>query len=438
MTLPFVVGTNHALAPAATRERLGSDPQRAIEFLEGFAERARIREYVVLSTCARFELYGAAPQPERAQRMLRAAAARTAGLPIGEVLAASHALVGGRAVIHLHRVAAGLESAVQGEAQILGQVRRALVQHGRATAGPVLHRLFQSAVETGKRVRSETGLGRGAVSLAGAALDLVRRRAGGLAEMRVLVIGAGETGSLVARVLRDAGVAELLIANRTRSRAEALADKLNGRVLDLETIQRHLPAVDLVVVAVNARSHLVTVANLSPNGHPAPRWFLDLSHPAAIDRDAVARVPSAELIDLDSIHERVLAARAERDRQVPAAEAIVARGVDEYLDWLSSRATLPVVRKLREDVLQRARREADRHARGLAEEERRRFEEFARALARSLLHQPTRALRDVDPHTEEGRAVLRSAGLLFGIDAADPPSNGGPHRRRGTSSTPES
>lgn len=418
-TLPFVLGTNHSLAPGAVRERMVADPDQTRAFLDGFAGRADVREYIVLSTCGRFEVYATAADPARAQRLLLAAAARSAGLSIRELLMASRVLTGASAVTHLHRVAAGLESAVQGEAQILGQVRNALVRNENGGAGPVLHRLFQSAVLTGKRVRSETGLGRGAVSLASAALDMVRVRAGGLAGMRALVIGAGETGRLVARLLRDGGVAELSVANRTAARGRALAALLDARVVDFADVAACLPQVDLVVVAVNSRVPVLTAAQLPTNGSRVPPFFIDLSHPSAID-PAIGERPGTERIDLDAIQTRVIAARTSRASQVPAAEALVAAGVADYLGWLASRATLPVVRALREDVLQRAQREAGRHARGLDERERERFEQFARALARTLLHRPTRALREVDPHTEEGRALLRSAGLLFGIDPVLP------------------
>jgi glutamyl-tRNA reductase len=430
-TLPFVLGTNHTLAPGAVRERMVADPDQARAFLDGVTGRTGVREYIVLSTCGRFEVYATAADPARAQRLLLAAAARSAGLSIRELLLASRVLTGASAVTHLHRVAAGLESAVQGEAQILGQVRNALVRNGNGNgnggAGPVLHRLFQSAVLTGKRVRSETGLGRGAVSLASAALDMVRVRAGGLEGMRALVIGAGETGRLVARLLRDGGVAELSVANRTEARGRKLAALLDARVVDFADVAAFLPQVDVVVVAVNSRVPVLTAAQLPTNGNRVPPFFIDLSHPSAID-PAIGARPGTERIDLDAIQTRVMAARTSRASQVPAAEALVAAGVADYLGWLASRATLPVVRALREDVLQRAQREAGRHARGLDVRERERFEQFARALARTLLHRPTRALREVDPHTEEGRALLRSAGLLFGIDPVLPAAPAPPGR----------
>ncbi|HUF77120.1 MAG TPA: glutamyl-tRNA reductase [Longimicrobiales bacterium] len=420
----FVLGTGHAVAPADVRERLHVDLADVSETLAHLlTERGVLYEAVPLPTCARLELYAVAPDADRAIQVLVRLMARRTGVPAADVLAHSYTLRGGDAVRHLFRVAAGLDSVIHGEAQILGQVREAAHDprsaHGK---GPVLHRLFEAALASGKRVRTETEIGRGAASLASAALSMLRREVGDLGSRTALVIGAGDTGSLMARLLRKAGIGRLVIANRTEETARELAKGLGAEGRGLSDLPALIAEADIVIGAAAGAEPLVTPELVEAAGARSPRpcrHYLDLAHPRSIDR-AVAELPGARLIDLQDVFERVESARHARSAQIPRAERIVCEQADAFVRWHRSRDNVRVVRAMREQVLERAREEAERLSRGRTEREREEMTHFARRLARTLLHAPTVALRDADPGSAEGRALLETAEALFGINPGGP------------------
>lgn len=414
----FVLGTSHSVASGPVRERMHVEPHRVQATLNRLVEGGRILdEAAALVTCGRYEIYGVTRHPGRARRLLSRLMARETGIARAELEASAYLHVGRAAAVHLFRVASGLDSVVQGEAQILGQVRDvASDPAATATMGPTLRRLFQSAVACGKRVRTETDIGRGAASLAGASLALVQRRAGGLEGRTAVVLGAGETGALVARLLSKAGVARLRVVNRTLAHARELADRLGGTAHTLEELPALLDEADLVVGAATAPSHLVTPATLRG---PRERtlYFIDLGHPRNVD-PALAQRAHVEILDLEAIHRRTKAAREARAAQVPRAEALVDDEVGRFLTWMQGRQALPLVRAVREQVLSLARREAERHGRGLDAEQQEALQRFARSLARTLLHQPTTTLREANPQTTEGRHLLETARTLFGVEVS--------------------
>lgn len=411
----FVLGTSHAVASALVREQLPVRKELAAPVLTRLTGCGRpLDEAVLLVTCARVEVYGVSPDPDRTRRVLEHLARQVPDTGGADLGLQTYFHVDEQAVEHLFRVAAGLDSVVQGESQILGQVRELLAapEHS-ATLGPLLHRLVQHAVRTGKRVRAETEIGQGTASLASAGLELLRRRTGGLAGRGALVVGAGETGTLVARLLAKAGVARLAVANRTPGRARAVAEPLGGSGHGLDELDALLGWADLIVGAATAPAPLVTPGLLEPDERR--RFFLDLSHPRSLDPE-LAGLDGSELLDLDAVHRQVEAARRTRQNEAPRAEAIVAEEVDRYVAWYRERRSFPVVRAVRERVLELAYREAENQGRSLEPEQRGVLMRFAHSLARSLLHGPTMALRQADPDTPEGRRVLEAAGVLFGLE----------------------
>lgn len=426
MTEPqiFVIGTSQSVASAAMREQIYVDLEELYETLgELLTCRGLLDEAVPLATCGRLELYCVAPDPDRAVKVLVRMMERRTGL--GRLGLRDHVYVlrGDQAVRHLFRVASGLDSVVHGEAQILGQVREAAADRRAATTkGPVLHRLFEAALATGKKVRTQTEIGRGAASLAGAALRMVQRDMRSLGSSTALVIGAGDTGSLVARLLAKAGIGKLVLANRTLATAEAAGRCLGAEVIGLDALPESIARADLVVGAVTADDYVVSAEALTKalagvDGAPegGQRFFLDLAHPRNFD-PAIAGIPGVRLFDLDHVFERVEAAKASRAAQVPRAEAIVVAQAGSFRRWLTSRRGIDVLRAVRTHVLDVAEEEAERFARGRTEEEREQFRRFARSVARTLLHQPTVALRDADPAHPLGRSLLEAAPALFGVD----------------------
>ena len=415
----FVIGTSQSVASAAMRERMFVDLEEIYQTVEELMSSSDLLdESVPLATCGRLELYCVASDPDRAMKVLVRMMERRKGVERGGFLEHVYALRGETAVRHLLRVASGLDSVVHGEAQILGQVREA-ARDRRAvmTKGPVLHRLFETALSTGKKVRTETEIGRGAASLAGAALRMVEREMDDLTSATALVIGAGDTGTLVARLLSKAGVGRLVLANRTLETAEVTARPLGAEVLSLDEIPAGVAQADLVVGAVTSDAYVVgpeTLARLEGDDRSRTRYFLDLAHPRNFD-PALADLDSVTLFDLDHVFERVEAAKASRAAQVPLAEAIVQAQAQLFARWLRSRQGVDVLRAVRQHVLDVAQEEASRFARGRSDEEQEEIRRFARSMARTILHQPTLALREADPESPSGRTLLEAAPALFGV-----------------------
>jgi glutamyl-tRNA reductase len=283
----------------------------------------------------------------------------------------------------------------------------------------MLHRLFEGALTAGKRVRTETEIGRGAASLASAALSMLRREVGRLDSRTALVIGAGETGALMARLLRKSGIGRLVIANRTEERARALADDLAAEGHGLSSLRTLIAEADVVVGAATGAQPLVTreLVEACRTARPS-RHYLDLAHPRSID-SAIVGLPGVRLIDLEEVFERVASARRERGEQVPGAERIVDEQVEAYMGWRRSRDNVRVLRAMRAHVLELAQEEAARFSRGRSARESQRISYLARRAARSLLHGPTVALRKADPLTSEGRALLDTAEALFGAGSSE-------------------
>jgi glutamyl-tRNA reductase len=418
----FVLGTSTSVAPEAVRERLHIDLDEVYAGLRRLTRsNGLVDEAVPLATCGRLEVYGLSSRPDRAIRVLRDLVATRTGVARGELDAHSYIHRGDEAARHLFGVASGLESVIYGEAQILGQVHDALHHPStEAVAGTFMTRLFQSALAAGKRVRAETDIGRGSASIAGAALRLLDVEAGTLVGRTVLVIGAGDTGALVARLLRKERVGRLLIANRTLEHAIVVAEELGGEAYGLEALPELLLDADIVVGAVAGRDDLVTSELLASiaAADAKPRHFLDLSHPRSFSPD-IADIDGVELLDLARVFARVEAARGARAAQVPHARAIVDAEVESFAEWVRSRQTASVLRAVREQVMEMARVEAHRRSRGLSEAERENMQRFAHSLARTLLHTPTLAIRAADPGSPEGRWLLRSATSLFGVPGED-------------------
>jgi glutamyl-tRNA reductase len=417
----FVVGSSHSVASQHVRERLHADPG---ELYDGLCALQRstdcLDEAVPLATCGRIEIYFRSDRPDETARLVRDMLLSRTGMDVREFEDHSYYLGDDAAVRHLFRVAAGLDSVIFGEAQILGQVRQALLDPmTERTAGTWLRRLFQCAIAAGKRVRAETAIGRGPASVAGAALRLLEREAHSFEDATAVVLGAGETGALAARLLRKAGVARLIIANRTLSKARDLAAELGGEPRTMENVEQLLSGADVVVGAVANRSGLVTAAMLGGAELPATgrRFILDLAHPRNFAAD-VATLPGVRVLDLAHIFEQVESAREVRAAEIPRAEAIVDAEVENFVEWARVRESTPVLRAMREQVLGLAAAEADRRSRGRTASEREDLHAFARSLARTLLHEPTLAIRRADPASPEGQSLLRTATTLFGLDPA--------------------
>ncbi|MBI5208420.1 MAG: glutamyl-tRNA reductase [Elusimicrobia bacterium] len=329
-----LLGVSHHAAPVEVRERLAAlGPELVLESLAA----AGWREAVVLSTCNRFEAYGVKPSPPGA-RALAQVLDDLAGAPLA---AHGYGRLGAEAARHLFEVAAGLDSLVVGEAEILGQVRDCYHRAARTgRTGKVLNVLFQRAMFVGKKVRSETGLGTGRLSVASVAVELAERVFGSLAESQVLVLGAGEMAELTATHLTSARIARLWVANRTYERGLALARRFCGMAVRWEEFPGLLGSVDVVIASTGSDRAVVTrdmVADAAGRRNGRPLFLIDIAMPRDIS-DEVNELEQVYLYALDDLKAIVAENVARRQGEIARARAIVDGKADEFGRWLESLA----------------------------------------------------------------------------------------------------
>jgi glutamyl-tRNA reductase len=395
-----LVGLNHRTAPIEVRERVSFTNEQARRAAEQLRERGILEETLVLSTCNRSEVYGVPPEsshecaPGLSSFLSEFHAVRM------EVLGVSlYHHYDREAVRHLFRVAAGLDSMLLGEAEILGQVREAYrFAHEHGATGPVLNRLFQGALEVGKRVRSETELGARPMSVASAGVKLAERIFGKLSERSALVLGAGTISEQVVSQLRDRGIAHLYVMNRSRDRADDLAKQYGGEVVGWGEWESALQLPDVIVSSVAReepvlRRDIVEQA-MATRGNRAV-FLMDLGMPRNIDA-SVAKLYNVYVYNMDDLSEIVQQNRNARQSEVPKAESIVDEHVAKYLSWQASVELVGLVDALRAKVKEerasfiRSRMESMKH---LTEADRAHVEKLMDEMLEKLLLEPAERLR---------------------------------------------
>ena len=414
-----VVGVNHRTAPLEVRERFAHAAREVPASLERVLA-AGAGGGVLLSTCNRTEFYLAEPGEEAPDAVWAILSER-----LGDGRSASAYGYFRRdrdAVRHLYRVSAGLESMILGESQIQGQVREAW-EMSKSQAGPVLHRLFQSALLVGARVRSETGLAMGAASAASAAVAVAGKIFHQLAGRSALVLGAGDMAELAATCLASEGVRVTMVANRTYERAQAVAEELGARALTLDQAWEHFATADIVLSSTAAPHAVVTwerVAAAIERRGRRPLCILDVAVPRDVE-PAVGRLENVFLYDIDDLQTVAAQATAERRKEIPAAEHIVTEEVDRFWTWYGGLAVVPVLKEFRGRLDQVRVQELERALKRLAHlapEDRAQIEQFSHALLNKFLHQPTIALKQA-AHVGRGYGLLEALKRLFGLEQRD-------------------
>ena len=396
-----LVGLNHRSAPVEVRERVSFTAEQARQAAEELRSRGLFHETLVLSTCNRSELYGVLPE-----------AAHQSAATLSSYLSDFHSVqpeqLNGslyhhydrHAVRHLYRVASGLDSMVLGEAEILGQVREAYrLAHETGATGPVLNRMFQGALEVGKRVRTETELGTRPMSVASAGVKLAERIFGKLSQSSALVLGAGTIGEQVVSQLRDRNIARLYVMNRSRERAALLAREFSGQVLAWEDWDAALALPDVIVSSVSAEEPALKRAMLeramAARGN-RPLFVMDLGVPRNVEYSA-ADLYNIYLYNIDDLSEIVEQNRGARQNEVPRAEAIVEEHVEKFLTWQASVELISVVEALRGKLAEeRAAFVRDRlqHVANLTPEQRTQLEGVMDEWLGRLLLEPARRLQN--------------------------------------------
>src|ERR671931_1940934 len=389
----LAIGASHKTAPLALRERLALPEGRAASTLRELTAHEAIHEAVAISTCNRTELYLVAADPVEAENEALAILSRQADIRPTELVGSIYSLRGRDAVRHLFSVAAGLDSMIIGEAEVQGQVKRAyelgLVE---GVTGPITNRLFRDALAAGKRVRTETGIGRSHVSVSSVAVELASGILGELTSRRVLVIGAGENGELTAKALRERGVETVFVANRRYDRAIGLAQRFGGHAMRFDDLPRELEAADIVVSATASPHQIVGREELelvmeSRGGRPL--LLIDIAVPRDIDPTG-RELPGITLFDMDDLQREVARNMGAREAEVVHVRAIIDQEVERFGDWLASLDVVPTIAALRErgeEIVQRVLRENESRWESLGEADRERVELMARTIVNRLLHE---------------------------------------------------
>ena len=415
----LAIGISHKTAPVEVRERLALPEARASEFMRDLRGAADVHETVVVSTCNRTELYLVVGDPVEAESSVLTMLARHAGIRPTELTGVIYSHRNCDAARHLYRVTSGLESMLIGEAEIQGQVKRAYdAALANETTGPLTNRLFRAALETGKRVRTETGIGEGQLSLPGAAVALAKERLGAIQGRTVVIIGTGETSELTARALADSGAAPVFVANRRRDRALSLAGRYHGTSVPLDELPDALLRTD-IVVAATASPHLLLevreIADVMRAREGRPLLLIDLAVPRDIDA-ACAGLEGVSLYDIDDL--QAVASRNRRVRQAEArrADGIIEEEIQRFAAWLGALEVLPTLGALRAhgtEIAAQVLTENQGKWESASPRDLQRIDAVARAVVNRLLHEPT--LRMKDMHDDRIHARMALVRDLFGL-----------------------
>ncbi|WP_392431013.1 glutamyl-tRNA reductase [Yersinia sp. HM-2024] len=417
MTL-LALGINHKTAPVSLRERVTFSPESIDQALASLLQQPLVQGGVVLSTCNRTELYLSVEQQENLHEQLIAWLCNYHKLSLDEVKKSLYWHHGNDAVSHLMRVASGLDSLVLGEPQILGQVKKAFAESQREQSlSGELERLFQKTFSVAKRVRTETEIGANAVSVAFAACTLARQIFESLSELNVLLVGAGETIELVARHLREHQVKHMIIANRTRERAQALATEVGAEVITLPEIDARLADADIIISSTASPLPIIgkgMVERALKSRRNQPMLFVDIAVPRDIEPE-VGKLSNAYLYSVDDLQAIIQHNMAQRQAAAVQAESIVQQESMNFMTWLRAQGAVETIRDYRSQAEQVR---SEMTAKALAAIEQganveQVVNELAHKLTNRLIHAPTKSLQQAasDGDMERLQLLRDSLGL---------------------------
>ena len=422
----LMVGTSHRTAPIEVREKFALSGDRMAGWIDGLVEHVGVSECVVLSTCHRTECYVTGSDPAVLERVVRERfhLATQLGEGANRYLQTISGLDAAR---HLFRVASGLDSLIIGEPQIQGQVSSAYHAGDAKALGPVLHRLFQSALAAGGRVRSTTAVAQGAASIPSAAIALARKVFGELSDRTVLVLGTGEMGQMTMRCLRSEGVRRIYVASRNPARAERVGRAVGGIPVEREEALGRLVNMDLVVTCTDSDAAFVHAGHTRGRDvEESPLLILDIALPRNVDPTVAELSDSLFLYNVDDLQRIVDQTQVVRTVERERAEAIIGRHAERYWSWQRSHAAAPTIREMRDTafaIVERSLAEARLCGpRDTDTDEEVRL--ASRALLNKILHGLTQAVRWL-AEQPDGQVCLGSLEpLLSASDAAGEPTRG--------------
>ncbi|GKW12696.1 MULTISPECIES: glutamyl-tRNA reductase [Pectobacterium] len=418
MTL-LALGINHKTAPVSLRERVVFSQDKLGVALDSLLQQPLVQGGVVLSTCNRTELYLSVDEQENQREQLIRWLCEYHQLRPEEVNDSLYWHQGNAAVSHLMRVASGLDSLVLGEPQILGQVKKAFAESQRGhSLSSELERLFQKSFTVAKRVRTETDIGASAVSVAFAACTLARQIFESLADVTVLLVGAGETIELVARYLREHNVQKMVIANRTRERAQALATEVGAEVITLAELDEQLVHADIVISSTASTLPIIGKGMMERTlkaRRNQPMLMVDIAVPRDIEPE-VGKLPNVYLYSVDDLHAIIQHNLAQRKAAAVQAESIVQQESSDFMAWLRAQSAVETIRDYR---AQADELRAEMTAKALAAIQQGNdveavIQELTHRLTNRLIHAPTKSLQQAARDGDQNRLqILRDS---LGLD----------------------
>jgi len=416
-----VIGLNHRAVPLDLFERVHLHGRRLSKALYDLKSRDNVNEVVIVSTCNRHEVYLSVERIHAAFGEVRDSISNMSGLDPDEIADHLQVRYGDEAIRHLLSVSCGLDSAVLGESEVLGQVRRAW-KHACAESacGPELDLIFRHSVETGKRARTETQIARGTASISHAAVEMAGKYIGSIADKRVLVIGAGEMAEGMANSLRLAGSSQTLVANRTRDHAVDLAGRIRGEVVEFSQLPEALVHVDLVLASTGAPDHLLDgdeVDKIMTRRQGRPLLIVDVAVPRDIDPSA-GSIAGVTLLNIDDLRRFAQSGVDARHNEVAKVQTILDEEVARVLAASSARGAAPLLRALRGHAEELRAAELERYESRLSTldaDQKEAVQALTKALVAKLLHQPTVAIREA-AGSPDGDSLAESASHMFGLD----------------------
>ncbi len=419
----FASGLNHRGTPVGVREQLAVEEDKLREILRDVQATGLVNEALILSTCNRVEVYGVADVPGEARAVAFRHLCRHRGVDPTSLEPYLYAHLDGEAVRHAFRVASSLDSMMVGEPQILGQVKNAFaLAQSCETVGPTLHLLFTQAFAVAKRVRTETEIGRHAVSVSFAAVELAKKIFAGLTGKAVLLLGAGKMGELAARHLLEQGAFPIYIVNRTWARAQELGRALAGTAVPFQELPTALAAVDIVITSTGAPQPIVTreaVARIMHGRRARPLFFIDIAVPRDVE-PSVGGLDNVYCYDIDDLKQVVDSNLRERAREAHRAETLIEREVAKFLARLTDVEITPTIVSLRER-LEAIRvgevRKALARRPNVSPEVREAIEAVSTAIVNKILHAPITKLRE-SSRAGAGRSWRELVHELFGLGSA--------------------
>lgn len=415
-----IVGLNHKTSPVEIREKLSFPAQTISEPLKKLTGHYGLNEGVILSTCNRVEVLAITSDMEKGVWQIKRFLADFHSIPLEKLDEHLYVHCGEAAVKHLLRVAAGLDSMVVGEPQILGQVKDSYsyaVEHN--TAGVIVNKLYHKVFQVAKRIRTETKIGESAVSISFAAVELARKIFGDLSGKTVMLIGAGEMAELAAKHLINNGIKEIIVANRTYEKAVELVKGFGGTAIMFREFAHYLKNADIVIASTGATTFIIKpdmVQEVMRERKQKPMFYIDISVPRNID-PLVNNIDNAYVYDVDDLQGVVSSNIAERNKEAEAAERIIVEEIDNFYRWIKSLDVVPTIIALRQTCDQIRKAELARSLPSLSaltEKDQKVLEAMTSAIVNKILHHPVTHLKK-EANKVEGDLYIDTIRKLFDL-----------------------